>query len=74
MSDPFVTRYWELRGPDGQHIVCDLVRTAAGLEVQCGHSDEQRRLRAAPVKSLADGLNLAQAWRAFYAEKGWEEG
>jgi hypothetical protein len=57
-----ILRYWAVTGPQGSTIVCELVRTKSGLEVRCNASPE----RAQPVHSMAEGLELSNAWRSAY--------
>jgi hypothetical protein len=65
-----ILEYWTLTLPrDGQSLTCELFRTAAGLEVRCRTKAETAR--SEHVSSMADGLNLSEAWRASYQSKGW---
>ena len=74
MTHESLLRYWTLHSPDGDVATCELVRTQAGLEVRCDwNSDgvEARVARAAPVRAVSDGLNLAEGWKASYVAQGW---
>jgi hypothetical protein len=57
-----ILRCWSVRGTDGATVVCELVRTEAGLEVRCDTSPVRTRL----VNSIGEGINLANVWKAAY--------
>ena len=63
--------YWTLVDSAGDVAICQLVRTPHGLEVQCVVQDSERVLKASAVKTIHDGFNQSEAWRASYAAKGW---
>jgi len=69
-----VVRYWTLVGPDGDVVLCQLVRTSHGFEVQCGGAGAAQVLRATSVRTVTDGFNLSESWRASYVAGGWEPG
>ena len=70
MNAEAILKYWTLTRPrDGQSLTCELCRTDAGLEVRCRMKAEEAR--SEHVSSMADGLNLSEAWRASYQSKGW---
>jgi hypothetical protein len=50
--------------PDGSTVACDLVRTGAGLEVRCDALPKRAQL----VRNMAEGLELAKAWRSALRE------
>jgi hypothetical protein len=67
-------RYWTLQSPEGHVAICELVRTARGLEVRCdrtGEGAEADAARAEAIRAVTDALNLAEAWKASYLAKGW---
>jgi hypothetical protein len=74
MNPDMVVRYWTLVGPSGDVVLCQLVRTPHGFEVQCGAADSERVLRATIVKTVTDGFNLSESWRAAYTANGWQPG
>ena len=54
--------FWRMQAPSGKTLGCGLYRTAAGLEVRCGYSDEDLiRSQFAPDLGAAD--QLAEAWK-----------
>ena len=69
-----MVRYWALVGPKGETVVCQLVQGSHGLQVQCGVSNSERVLRSSSVKTVTDGFNVAEAWRAGYVAQGWRTG
>ena len=74
MSVEPVVAYWTLRSAVGQYLTCELVRTDTGLKVRCGYSRDQilhRAIRASSVKTLVDGQNLAEGWKAMHLASGW---
>ena len=67
-------RYWTLQSPAGDVAICELVRTAKGLEVRCdwtGAGAQARVARAAAIGTISDALNLAESWKASYVLQGW---
>ena len=52
-------------------MACDLVNTGQDLEVQCRCGETV--LRAERVASMADAMNLCEAWKASYRGQGWIE-
>ena len=67
-------RYWTLHSPAGHVATCDLVRTEAGLEVRCDWKDaatQPRVTNSAAIQAMAEGLTLADSWRAAHLAKGW---
>lgn len=72
-SEPLL-RYWTLHSPEGYVVTCELVRTGTGLEVRCdwkGEGAQARIARTASIEAVAQALNVAEAWKATYVEKGW---
>jgi hypothetical protein len=68
-------RYWTLHSPEGHIATCELVRTSKGLEVRCdwtGEGAQARVAKATSIEEATEALNLADAWKAAYLEKGWE--
>jgi hypothetical protein len=75
MSAEPLLRYWTLHSPEGHVATCELVRTSKGLEVRCdwtGEGAQARVAKTASTEAVADALDLAEAWKAAYLEKGWE--
>jgi hypothetical protein len=63
--------YWTLFAPGRAPLVCDLCRTATGLELQCGSGSNLRRTS---LRDAADALATAQAWKnAYITEDGYSE-
>lgn len=73
MDDERVTRFWTLARVDDRKssMTCDLLNTGAGLEVRC-HSGEVV-LHSERVSSMADAMNLCEAWKDAYRGQGWLE-
>jgi hypothetical protein len=69
-----VLRYWTLQSPDGSVATCELVRTAAGLEVRCDRSPDGSPISAPHAESIGgitDALDLAETWKASFVAQGW---
>jgi hypothetical protein len=73
MGDERIERFWTLARDDDQasSLACDLFTTAQGLEVRC-HTGTAV-LRAQHVASMADAINLCEAWKVAYRGDGWIE-
>jgi hypothetical protein len=70
-------RYWTLHSPEGHVATCELVRTSKGLEVRCdwtGEGAQARVAKTASIEAVAAALDLAEAWKTAYLEKGWKAG
>ena len=52
-------------------LTCDVFGTEHGLEVRC--CDGEASLKTARVASMADAINLCEAWKAAYRAQGWSE-
>ena len=61
-GDAAILRYWTMTDRAGATVACELVRTAAGLEVRCNGRPQRAQL----VYSMADGLRLAGDWQSAY--------
>ena len=71
MPSETVVHYWTLVDSGGQVAICQLVRASTGLEVQCKVRSPERLMATASVKTMHDGSNQAEAWRASYTARGW---
>jgi hypothetical protein len=73
MVDERLKRFWTLARADDPHssMTCELLSTAQGLEVRCHAGDTV--LRSERVASMADAMNLCEAWRAAYRGDGWSD-
>ena len=73
MGNERVKRFWTLGRADDpkSSMACDLINSGRGLEVRC-HAGETVVHRQ-DVASLADALNLCEAWKALYCGRGWVE-
>jgi hypothetical protein len=63
-----VVTYWRLVNPAGQVLICELCRTAVGLEVRCGY-EGQELLRAQRASSAAAAFCVARAWHQVAVEQ-----
>jgi hypothetical protein len=50
-------------------MTCDLHPTPGGLEVRCNCGNDV--VKSERVASMADGLNLCEAWKAAFHAQGW---
>jgi hypothetical protein len=73
-SDTSVVRIvvcWRLVDFTGNCLVCELRRTADGLQVCClrpnGDAD-----RVESIDDARSGIILAEQWKAWYLADGWE--
>jgi L-alanine-DL-glutamate epimerase-like enolase superfamily enzyme len=64
--------YWTLVATSGDTVVCELCRTADGLEVRC-MSHAPSPIRRAPVASAMEASALAAAWKDMYLAGEWSE-
>jgi hypothetical protein len=73
MADGRLTRFWTLGRAEHRDssLACDLFGTVQGLEVRC--HDGEAVLKTERVTSMADALNLCEAWKAAYLGQGWRE-
>jgi hypothetical protein len=73
MGDERVTRFWALARADDRKssLTCELFNTGQGLEVRC-HTGATV-LQTQRVTSMADAMNLCEAWKAVYRGQGWIE-
>jgi hypothetical protein len=73
MGEERVTRFWTLARADDRKssVTCDLFNTGQGLEVRC-HAGEAV-LHSERVATMADAMNLCEAWKAAYRGDGWLE-
>jgi hypothetical protein len=71
-GEPFAT-FWTLAHTDGRNasLNCALFSTEHGLEVRC--HDGEAVLKTQRVASMADAMNLCEAWKAAYRAQGWGE-
>jgi hypothetical protein len=71
-GEPFAT-FWTLAHTDGRNasLTCALFSTEHGLEVRC--HDGEAVLKTQRVASMADAMNLCEAWKAAYRVQGWSE-
>jgi hypothetical protein len=52
-------------------LTSDLFGTDRGLEVRC--HDGEACVKTQRVSSMADAMNLCEAWKAAYRVQGWSE-
>ena len=73
MAGERLSTLWRLARADGQNasLTCDLFSTTHGLEVRC-HAGEAC-VKTQRVSSMADALNVCEAWKASYCVQGWSE-
>ena len=73
MANECLRRFWTLaRGDDRKSpVMCDLFGAEQGLEVRC--HDGQVVLKTQRVASMADAMNICEAWKAAYRGDGWSE-
>jgi hypothetical protein len=73
MAGECLKRFWTLARADQRNssLTCDLFGTEQGLEVRCHCGDVV--LRTERVASVADAMNLCEAWKAAYRVQGWNE-
>ena len=73
MAGELLKNIWTLTlaGERVSLLTCDLFETHQGFEVRCSNGDEV--LQTARVASVADAINLCEAWKAVYRVRGWNE-
>jgi hypothetical protein len=73
MAGGRLSRFWTLAHADKRDssLTCDLFGTEYGLEVRC--YDRETVLKTQRVASMADAMNLCEAWKAAYRVLGWSE-
>lgn len=73
MAGERLQRFWTLTraAERDASLVCDLFGTEHGLEVRC--HDGETCLKTQRVPSIADALNLCEAWKAAYRAMGWSD-
>ena len=73
MGDERIKRFWTLAHANDRKspLTCDLFNWGQGLEVRC-HTGEAV-LHSQRVASMADAMNLCEAWKAGYHGQGWFE-
>ena len=73
MANECLRRFWTLaRAEDRKSpVMCDLFGAELGLEVRC--HDGTVVLKTQRVTSLADAMNICEAWKAAYQGDGWSE-
>ena len=73
MANERLTRFWTLAREDDRKLalMCDLFGADQGLEVRC--HDGEAVLKTERVASMADAMNLCEAWKAAYRGDGWIE-
>jgi hypothetical protein len=59
---------WRMSIPGTGEIVCELGRTAAGLELRSGRPGEAV-LRTASVPNMTEAFELAERWKTSYARQ-----
>jgi hypothetical protein len=73
MAGERLQRFWTLARADERNasLTCDLVGTEHGMEVRC--HDGVAVLKTQRVASMADAMNLCEAWKAAYRSLGWSD-
>jgi hypothetical protein len=73
MAGERLQRFWTLARVNEPRasLTCDLIGAEHGLEVQC--HDGAAVMKAERVASMADAMNLSEAWRATYRALGWND-
>jgi len=73
MANECLRRFWTLARADDPKsaVMCDLFGTAQGLEVRC--HDGAVVLKTQRVASMADAMNICEAWKSAYRGDGWSE-
>jgi hypothetical protein len=73
MADGRLQRFWTLGRAEERDsaLACELFGTEQGLEVRC--HDGTAVLKTERVTSMADAMNLCEAWKAAYLVQGWSE-
>jgi len=73
MAGERLSTLWKLTRADDRNasLTCDLFSTNHGLEVRCHAGDAC--VKGQRVASMADALNLCEAWKASYRVHGWSE-
>jgi hypothetical protein len=72
MAGERLKRFWTLaRAHERNSSLRDLFGTEQGLEVRCHEGDVV--LKTERVASVADAMNLCEAWKAAYLVQGWNE-
>ena len=73
MAGERLQRFWTLARAGERHpsLTCDLFGTEHGLEVRC--HDGETCVKIQRVTSMADAMNLCEAWKAAYRVQGWGE-
>ena len=73
MAGERLSRFWTLARADNRNasLTCDLFGTEHGFEVRC--HDGETCLKTQRVASMADAMNLCEAWKAAYRLQGWSE-
>ena len=62
---------WRLVDCTGNCLVCELRRTADGLQVCCLHPNGEAD-RVESIDDARSGIILAEQWKASYLTEGWE--
>jgi hypothetical protein len=57
-----IVRYWSLFDGRNRRVMCELCRTAHGLELRCG-ADPDSPDRAVQLEHAGQALPLAEQWR-----------
>jgi hypothetical protein len=74
MPDERVKRFWTLTRLVEQaaaSMTCDLHTTDGGFEVRC--HDGTAVVKSERVATVADAMNLCEAWKAAFHVQGWTE-
>jgi hypothetical protein len=60
---------WKVSGPSGGQVVCELGRTADGLELRSSRRGDAI-LRTERVRNITEAFDLAARWKTAYAPQG----
>lgn len=73
MANECLRRFWTLAraGERKSALMCDVFGTGQGFEVRC--HDGAVVVKTHRVASMADAMNICEAWKATYLGDGWSE-